>query len=538
MSPTTGRVLAAILVAVGLGIGSGHVLLPPLETLETLGAPNASPDTAQPVPSWHRTSAAVGTLEGLPDGTSPQLPVVSTCGERWRSGQGGAVLYVPDLGVSLEDLRAGWTEGAQSGAPCLILAAFPGSGGGPLAADSVYASTYRSDLLGRWLDAHASRIGSVVLHGYGSVMLQAFTAHSELPLLLVDPYGTGSGILLGEASLNETALDLQQRAYGVMRWVFPHYRLLTDPYRLHDRVHSLGGIRFDSVRSAWASIGNPTRVVFTGGNSLSSLRVLPDLPQTSSTSIRVLSASGAPGGLLPMRFAPDVALAARLLSGAGGGDVDGVVEAPAEEVVARMDARSREATGSARVFFMLLLIVMTIVSEDLAMVAAGILAANGTLGLGWAVAAGWLGVMTFDIPIYLSGRLLGRPAMSRPPIRWFLSARSVQLAERWTQRWGAWGLYLSRLVPGSRFPVYFMAGALGMGPLRYIVNLAIAGLLSAAILVTVAAKVGRDLLDWVQSSSLDPETVRNFALAIALVYLLSRLLSPYFRYKSSEPPPL
>lgn len=112
--------------------------------------------------------------------------------------------------------------------------------------------------------------------------------------------------------------------------------------------------------------------------------------------------------------------------------------------------------------YMVLLIVATLVSEDLTCVAAGILASKGVLGFLPAVMACIIGIFLGDLMLYALGRWLGRPALRRAPLRWFINEQDVNNSARWFHERGAMIIITSRFLPGSRMPTYLASGILRM----------------------------------------------------------------------------
>lgn len=112
--------------------------------------------------------------------------------------------------------------------------------------------------------------------------------------------------------------------------------------------------------------------------------------------------------------------------------------------------------------YMALLVLATLVSEDLTCIAAGILAANGVLGFVPATLACLLGIFLGDLLLYCLGRWLGRPALRKAPLRWFIDERDVIASSHWFRQRGATLIISSRFLPGSRMPTYIAAGVLRM----------------------------------------------------------------------------
>ncbi len=119
-----------------------------------------------------------------------------------------------------------------------------------------------------------------------------------------------------------------------------------------------------------------------------------------------------------------------------------------------------EAAGEGGPLALAALAVATLVSEDLACIAAGLLVAQGSLSFGPAVAACFAGIFSGDLLLVLAGRSLGRPALAVAPLRWWITAESVTRAERWFGQRGPGLILASRFMPGTRLPTYFAAGVL------------------------------------------------------------------------------
>ncbi|WP_414660211.1 DedA family protein [Horticoccus sp. 23ND18S-11] len=102
----------------------------------------------------------------------------------------------------------------------------------------------------------------------------------------------------------------------------------------------------------------------------------------------------------------------------------------------------------------------TLVSEDLACIAAGLLVARGGLNFGAATAACGVGIFAGDLLLVLAGRGLGRPALGAKPLQRWIPAEAVARAERWFGRRGPGLILASRFMPGTRLPTYFAAGVL------------------------------------------------------------------------------
>lgn len=140
----------------------------------------------------------------------------------------------------------------------------------------------------------------------------------------------------------------------------------------------------------------------------------------------------------------------------------------------------------------------TLISEDLACIAAGMLASEGAISFPWALMAAFLGIYLGDLLLYLIGRIGGIGLLRKPPFRWFIKEAQILQAEILFREHGAKLIFSSRLLPGSRLPIYAAAGVLNYPLWRFALFMFLAGGLSAIILVTLSNQLGEVVFDWIQ----------------------------------------
>lgn len=186
-------------------------------------------------------------------------------------------------------------------------------------------------------------------------------------------------------------------------------------------------------------------------------------------------------------------------------------------------------TGLALVLAILTLAVSTLISEDAACIAAGLLVAGGIMTFWPAALACLAGIYIGDALVFAAGRHLGAPSLTRAPMRWFISTDGVETAKAWFTRRGPAAIIISRFVPGTRFPTYLAAGALGLSFARFSGWFLLASILWTPTLVALAASAG---------SAIQPVFERYSAYALPVVLglvlammLLMRLLLPLATYR-------
>ncbi|MDF1658703.1 MAG: DedA family protein [Verrucomicrobiales bacterium] len=164
----------------------------------------------------------------------------------------------------------------------------------------------------------------------------------------------------------------------------------------------------------------------------------------------------------------------------------------------------------------------TLISEDLACIAAGMLASEGAISFAWALIAAFLGIYIGDLLLYLIGRIGGLGLLKKPPFRWFIKEMQIVQAETLFQEHGAKLIFSSRLLPGSRLPVYAAAGVLNYPLWRFALFMALAGALSALVLVGLSNQLGEVVFDWLKIY--ESYAIPVFIAVVLVVYLTVKIL--------------
>lgn len=178
-----------------------------------------------------------------------------------------------------------------------------------------------------------------------------------------------------------------------------------------------------------------------------------------------------------------------------------------------------EAKGATAFVFFLLIVLSTMISEDLTCITAGVLAGQGRMSLTLAVFACIFGIYIGDLLLFLSGRVFGRRALQIIPFKWFIKESAVERASDWFKKKGAWAIFLSRFIPGLRLPTYFAAGVAKTSFWLFALYFLIAVCIWTPVLTGISYKLGAE---FVQKSLMN--SWWQIAILIAVLYLLIHLL--------------
>lgn len=123
------------------------------------------------------------------------------------------------------------------------------------------------------------------------------------------------------------------------------------------------------------------------------------------------------------------------------------------------------------------------VPEDIVLIVAGVLASEG--GRDWVPVAAvmYVGVLSGDSMIFLAGRFFGTRLLALAWVRSLFSAAKQEKVESFFERHGAKGLFLGRFLPGLRAPIYFSAGSMKVGYLKFLLLDGFAALISVPVFV-------------------------------------------------------
>jgi membrane protein DedA with SNARE-associated domain len=153
------------------------------------------------------------------------------------------------------------------------------------------------------------------------------------------------------------------------------------------------------------------------------------------------------------------------------------------------------ARGQGRLIMLafLSLVVGTFVSEDLACVTAGLLIQRGDISAPAGILACTLGIFVGDVGLWGAGRVFGHAVVAWPWVgRQFQGARFTELRS-WLERHAAGAIVASRFLPGTRLPLYLIAGILELPAGVFVAWALVGALLWTPALILATAQLGNAL---------------------------------------------
>lgn len=143
-----------------------------------------------------------------------------------------------------------------------------------------------------------------------------------------------------------------------------------------------------------------------------------------------------------------------------------------------------------------LLVFGTFVSEDLACIAGGVLAARGDVSLALAVTACLTGIFVGDLLLFGTGRIFGRRVLKWSIFSRIASENAIDKASHWLDNRAFEAIFLSRFVPGLRLPTYLAAGFLRTNARRFAIYFLLAAAVWTPVLVGVSAYAATNFPFW------------------------------------------
>lgn len=358
--------------------------------------------------------------------------------------------------------------------------------------------------------------GSIAMH---FTSLQADTSQS---LILIDANGVEELELLGGYHLNHTAYRIKKVWYSFLKYGIPHFGRFGN---LDDRLLRLN-IQIDSdqrlIRDLLAEIDNPTLIIHTHRSRV--------IREVSEEHHRLLPQSA----LLEIEsrdnLIPDVLEFLAKSDSLGGITRSIADQADIIESMLPFDPKNGiHAEGWMLFLLMIVIILSTMVSEDLTCIGTGLMVARGLIGFFPGTVACLMGIFIGDILIFVAGRWLAGERLQQAPLKWFISEKDIQMSSLWFEAKGPAIIIASRFIPGSRFPTYFASGALRANFSVFMLYFGIASIIWTPMLVGLATLLGQKMMDYFT-------LYQEYALwvlfaVLGVLYVVFKIVIPSFTYK-------
>ncbi|MEQ9310490.1 MAG: VTT domain-containing protein [Balneolaceae bacterium] len=193
------------------------------------------------------------------------------------------------------------------------------------------------------------------------------------------------------------------------------------------------------------------------------------------------------------------------------------------------DKNSIKAEGRTLVILILVIILSTFISEDLTCIGTGLMIARGLIGFWPGTLACLFGIFFGDILLFLAGKWLASNTLHKAPLKWFINEKDIQKSYHWFKAKGPIIIIASRFIPGTRFPTYFSAGAIGASFWMFILYFGVASIIWTPALVGLAVLLGTQMISYFG-------LYQEFAIwvlvgVLSFAFILFKIIIPMFTFR-------
>lgn len=195
-----------------------------------------------------------------------------------------------------------------------------------------------------------------------------------------------------------------------------------------------------------------------------------------------------------------------------------------KELVPYVDRVQAESKREEELLYVLLIGISVLLSEDLAGIGAGLMVSYSMIPLTGAILGVSFFILLFDTILFMIGKTLGMGVFRIRPFSWFLKEEHIIQAKGWFDRKGPVLLILSRIIPGSRIPVYLAAGMLKTRFSVFMLYFGLPVLVWTPILIVLSKVLGEEMLQYYRMY--EGKALWGFLLLILLIFSLAKMILP------------
>lgn len=177
------------------------------------------------------------------------------------------------------------------------------------------------------------------------------------------------------------------------------------------------------------------------------------------------------------------------------------------------------------------------VPEEISLLVAGVLAANGHVSVPTAMLVAYVGVTGGDVVAWTMGRRAG--LHPRGFIARLVGPEQIVRIEQFYDRWGGWAIVIARQLPGTRLPAFFFAGASGISLTRFLLIDGIAAIFTTCVFFMLGYVFAGDIdgvLLWVDRFRYGSSTLALVGIVGFVIWIWRRRRKKRLRKKQLELP--
>lgn len=165
--------------------------------------------------------------------------------------------------------------------------------------------------------------------------------------------------------------------------------------------------------------------------------------------------------------------------------------------------------------------------EDIPLLAAGALVAQGKLHLAIVALCAWCGIIGGDCVLYHIGKFFGYEVPKLPLIGHHVSAERMRKVENLFEKWGIWVVAIGRMFAGIRGAMVVVAGASRFNFWKFLLADGLAAVVSGGLFIYLGYAFGRHIVEIV-------EVGKRYSLAVVIGIAILIVLFIWYRQKSRK----
>ena len=391
-----------------------------------------------------------------------------------------------------------------------------------------FTINHKKEALYRFIEQLNFTESHLIGHGYSGLLALESAAESDTfkSLTLVGSLGAQELRFLGNHHINRSLYSLSRPFISLYKYAFPHFGRYSNHRFTLEYVNAMRNLDQRDFRETAKEVEIPVLILhdvydqnIPQSTAKETHRIIPQ------SQLILLDDVEKEQRLKDERWASEIFEFVVKVEEGEGKSRSEASDQRIEESLEPFDSDDVDAiSGKAFFTIFVLIMVFTIFSEDLSVIAAGLLAAAGILPFFYAVLSCFLGILIVDTNIYWLGKKVGHPILKRAPFKWMIKEKDLNRAENLFEMYGMELLFIARFIPGARFPTYFAAGLLRSNFKTFLTYFVISVAVWTPLLVGLTVLIGQPMLQYL--SVYQDYAIWILAFTVLLIYMVVKVGIP------------
>lgn len=355
-----------------------------------------------------------------------------------------------------------------------------------------------SDWTNQWQDQ------DVHLGGFrygGLVAIETITNNADHlnSLTLIQSMGIQEIHFLGNYRINRSVYSLMVPAFTIFKYGFPHFGWADNMQFNRHFISTMLAMDQREIENLLREITVPVRIIYSTADPQIPVQTASEIYRlTPQSQLHLVDAEPDNISSKPDQWS---SLIQSFTSQVEDGNELDRKNASQARITESMETFTRdditELSGQSLFILILFLIIISLISEDSACIAGGLLYATGLISFQYAFIGSIAGIVSADLLIYSLGRWMGYPVLQVAPFKWVMKKQDIIRARDLFNARGAEILIATRFIPGTRLPVYLSAGILKSDFWPFLAYFLASLVVWAPLLIWVTSLIGQPMITYI-----------------------------------------